>query len=244
MKDVVKADTLIGKPVLSKVSGNKLGEVADLYIDPIKGLLMGLTINNSKDRLGGLDFNDVYSFGEDAVMAEGDDRIVPLDENWVKTHPHAKKHLTGINVVTESGNLIGKVTDIYIRLASPPVVIYEVGETVLDRWLGRDFFIPASSGTAVSNNAERIVVSDEAAKTAAPTLKALFSGENAHLPNDNRAVSAAADNRNNFDKLPADNRIENPVNNSSQENFDARTKSPLSRPLEEEKILRQRNKSV
>lgn len=195
MKNIVTADALIGMTVLSKVSGNKLGEVADLFIDPMKGVLMGLTIKNSKGDLGGLDYNDVSSFGEDAVMANADDKIVPLEDNWVKTHSHAKKHLMGINVVTESGNLIGKVADIYVRLSAPPIVIYEIGETVLDRWLGRDFFIPASAGTALSNNAERIVISNEAANAAAPTLKALFTEQNSPLYVDNTSRDVIAEDR-------------------------------------------------
>lgn len=182
INDIVRAETLIGKTVLSKVSGNKLGEVDDLYIDPIEGLLKGVTIKNSKGRMGGLDYNDIYSFGKDAIMAIADEKIVPLEENWVKHHSHAKRHLMGINVVTESGNLIGKVADIHVRLSAPPVVIYEVGETVLDRWLGRDFFIPASAGTALSSNAERIVISNEAAQGAASSLRALFSAGSSAAP--------------------------------------------------------------
>lgn len=193
INDFVNADDLIGKPVLSKVSGNKLGEVADLYVDPIQGVLKGITIKNAKGRFGGLDYNDIYSFGKDAIMASADENIVPLEENWVKQHSHAKKHLVGINVVTESGNLIGKVVDIHVRLSAPPVVVYEIGETVLDRWLGRDFFIPASAGTALSDNAERIVISNESARGAAPSLKALIAAENQPLYVNNTPGNAPID---------------------------------------------------
>jgi uncharacterized protein YrrD len=195
INDIVTADALIGKTVLSKVSGNKLGEVEDIYIDPIQGLMKGLTIKNSKGKMGGLDYNDIYSFGKDAIMAVADEKIVPLEDNWIKQHSHAKKHLLGINIVTETGNLIGKVADIHVRLASPPVVIYEVGETVLDRWLGRDFFIPASAGTAFSSDAERIVISNEAANSAAPSLTALFSAGNTPHHVENVPGNAVADDR-------------------------------------------------
>lgn len=193
INDIVTADALIGKAVLSKVSGNKLGDVEDLFIDPVKGVLMGLTIKNSKGHLGGLDYNDVYSFGKDAIMAVADEKIVPLEDNWLTQHSHAKKHLVGINVVTESGNLIGKIASIHVRLTPPPIVIYEIGETIIDRWLGRDFFIPASAGVALSNNAERIVIADEAAETAAPTLTGIFSGGEEPLYGENERIEIIDD---------------------------------------------------
>lgn len=174
VENIVTADDLIGMPVLSRETGNKLGEVFDLYINPIEGVLKGVTIQAPNGKIGGIDYKDIFSFGEDAVMANADASVVPLEKGWVEDHSHAKKHLLGTNVITEGGKLLGQIGAIYVRLTPPPVVIYEVRESVLDKLLGRSLFIFASAGTALSKNAERIVVPDNAAAEAAPSLTELM----------------------------------------------------------------------
>lgn len=173
-ESIVAADTLIGMPVLSRSTGNKLGEVHDLYIDPIEGVLKGVTVEAPNGKLGGIDFKDIFNFGKDAVMAEGDESVVPINDEWLDKHPHAKKHLLGVKILTEGGNLLGSVGDIYVRLAAPPVVIYEVRDSVFDKLLGRNFYILASSGNAMSSNAERIVVPDNASALASKSLSELL----------------------------------------------------------------------
>jgi uncharacterized protein YrrD len=175
IEDIVSIDVLLGKTVLSRTTGNLLGQVYDLYIDPVDGLLMGLTIQMPDGKMGGLDYKKVYSFGQDAVMASDDDAIVGLENDWVATHSHAKRHLLGIKIVTESGNLLGQVANIFVSLAPPPVAIYEVRESVLDKLLGRNLFIPASTGNALSNSAERIVVSNNAATEGASSIAELVN---------------------------------------------------------------------
>lgn len=179
ISDIVTADTLIGMTVLSKATGNKLGAVQDLYIDPIEGLLKGVTIQTADGKFAGIDYKNIYSFGQDAVMAARDEDIVPVKEEWVESHSHAKKHLFGVKIVTESGNLLGHVANVYVRLSEPPFAIYEVRESIIDKLLGRGFFMFASAGRALSDNAERIVVPDAAAQNAAANLTELMNRMNA-----------------------------------------------------------------
>lgn len=189
VKDIVSVDSLIGKTVLSRSTGNKLGEVYDLYIDPIEGLLIGVTIKAVDGVMGGLEYKDIYSFGQDAVMADNDEAVTPLQDDWLEGHSHAKKHLIGVKIVTESGKLLGNVGDIYVQLKPPPYVIYEVRESVFDKLLGRSFFMYASAGSALSNNAERIVVPNATAANAASSLKDLSSRLTPAKNNDAAAAS-------------------------------------------------------
>ena len=173
--NIVSIDALIGKTVLSRATGNTLGQVYDLYIDPVEGLLMGLTVQMPGGKMGGLDYKKVYSFGQDAVMANDDDSIVALESGWVETHSHAKKHLMGIKIVTESGNLLGQVANIFVRLTPPPIAVYEVRDSILDKLLGRNFFMFAFAGRAFSDDAERIVVPDDITENAASSLRELMN---------------------------------------------------------------------
>lgn len=183
ISNVVTADNLIGMTVLSRSTGNRLGAVQDLYIDPIEGVLKGVTVQMPDGKFGGIDYKNIYSFGQDAVMANDDESIVAIKDDWVENHSHAKKHLVGTKIVTESGNLLGQVAAIHVRLSAPPIVVYEVRETILDKLLGRGFFVLASAGRALSDNAERIVVPEDTAKTAAPTLAELVNRTGAPVQN-------------------------------------------------------------
>lgn len=175
ISNVVTADTLVGMTVLSRTTGNKLGVVQDLYIDPVEGLLKGVTMQTPDGSLAGIDYKNIYSFGHDAVMANDDESIVAIKEDWLENHSHAKKHLFGVKIVTESGNLLGQVANIYVRLTQPPFAVYEVRDSILDKLLGRNFFMFASAGRAFSDDAERIVVPDDITENAASSLRELMN---------------------------------------------------------------------
>ncbi len=173
--DVIGIDKIIGMPVISRATGNKLGEVYDLYIDPVQGILMGVTIKAPNGKLGGIDFQNVYSFGKDAVMTNDESHITILTEEWVAQHPHAKKHLIGTNIVTDGGNQLGEIGNIFVRLASPPAVIYEMRGSMWDNLLGKGMFFYAANAGALSSNAERIIVPNAVVGSAASSLNELIS---------------------------------------------------------------------
>ncbi|HVE58764.1 MAG TPA: PRC-barrel domain-containing protein [Pyrinomonadaceae bacterium] len=175
LNDVIGIDKIVGMPVLSRASGNKLGEVYDLYIDPAQGILMGTTIKAPNGKLGGIDYTNIYSFGKDAVMVNDESRITVLNDEWVEQHPHAKKHLIGTNVMTEAGNHLGEIGNIYVRLTSPPMVIYELRGSMWDSLVGRNTFIYAASAGAISSNAERIIVPNAVVSNAASSLNELVN---------------------------------------------------------------------
>jgi uncharacterized protein YrrD len=175
MKDVIGIDKIIGMPVLSRSTGNNLGKVSDLYIDPAHGVLKGVTIVAPNGKFGGIDYHDVYSFGQDAVMVDNDNEIVVLNEEWVEQHPHAKRHLIGTNIVTDAGNHLGQISNLYVRLTSPPAIVYEVRGSMMDSLLGRNLFIYAANAGALSSNAERIIVPNAVMNNAAANLTELFS---------------------------------------------------------------------
>ena len=173
LNDVIEIDKIVGMPVLSRTTGNKLGEVYDLYVDPAQGVLRGVTIKAPNDRLGGIDYQNIYSFGKDAVMVNDDGAITVLTDEWVAQHPHAKKHLVGTNVMTEGGNHLGEIGNIFVRLTTPPAVIYELRGSLWDNLMGRNHFIYAAHAGALSSNAERMIVPNEVIGSAATSLSDL-----------------------------------------------------------------------
>lgn len=175
LNDVIGIEKIIGMPVLSRTTGNNLGKVYDLYIDPAQGILRGVTIKAPNDKLGGVDYQNVYSFGHDAVMVNDESQITVLSDEWVAQHPHAKKHLVGTNVLTEAGNHLGEIGDIYVRLTQPPMVIYELRGSMWDSLMGRNHFIYAAQAGALSSNAERMIVPNAVVSNAATSLNELLN---------------------------------------------------------------------
>ena len=170
---VVPIGALAGKPILSLATGNKLGRVADLRIDPVNGLLKGVVLEAGDGIAADLPYDQIYSFGRDAVMATSEDAIVPTAEEN-ETLRRRAKDLLGAKVVMESGQILGEIADVLVTLNPPPTVLYEIRRSMLDRLLGRTFFIPASVGYALSDDAARLVVPDLTADIASSDVSALI----------------------------------------------------------------------
>lgn len=172
--DLVPIKTLVGMPVLSRTSGNKLGSVRDLSIDPANGVLTGLVVA-ADDRVAALPYEAIYSFGHDAIMAETDDSLRAYNDSEAAGRPQAKEHLIGTKVLTESGRLLGNISNVFVTLKPPPFIVYEVRESVLDKLLGRQLYILPSAGYALSDDGERLVVPEETADTASSSITELIN---------------------------------------------------------------------
>lgn len=165
---------LIGRVVLARETANKLGQIYDLIVDPLKGVLGGLAVRMPDQTLSLIDAREIYSFGVDAVMINSDSAALPVQESPLKESPLAKTVLTGAKVLTESGKLLGQIAHVYIRLApEESLLFYEVRSSLLDKLLGHSLFFPASWGRALSRDGKRLVVVDDTSEKADHTLHAL-----------------------------------------------------------------------
>ena len=168
----VSIGALAGKPVLSLATGNKLGRVADVRIDPVNGLLLGFMLEPRDANAADLPYDRIFSVGRDAVMASEDAIVQAGGDNETLSRP--AKDLLGTKVVMESGQVLGEIADVLVTLSQPPAVIYEIRRSMLDRLLGRTFFIPASVGYALSDDAARLVVPDLTADIASSDVSSLI----------------------------------------------------------------------
>lgn len=170
-KDVVPIGNLTGMPVLSIATGNKLGHVSHVRIDPLNGRLSGLVLKEAENEA--LPYDRVHSFGRDAVMAMSDDSVVdPADLSGSPVR--RAEDLIGTKVVMENGEILGEIADVLVALNPPPVVVYEIRRSMLDRLLGRTFFIPASVGYALSDDSARLIVSDSTPDIASSDITGLL----------------------------------------------------------------------
>jgi uncharacterized protein YrrD len=171
--NISSIDILIGRTILSRATANKIGQVHDLIVDPVKGELAGLSVQMPDESLRLIEYKEVYSFGPDAVMINSDEAAIAVQDSPLKASPLAKHNLIGVKVITEGGKLLGQVAHVYIHLAETSLFVYEVRSSLLDKLLGHTLYFPASWGCALSEDATRLVVSNDAAEKADHSLEAL-----------------------------------------------------------------------
>jgi uncharacterized protein YrrD len=163
-QNIIDIGTLIGRAVLSVQTANKLGQVHDLVIDPLQGGLAGLSIKRPDESCALVEYAEIHGIGDDAVMIERDDSLLPAEQSPVKDLPLAKNEMIGVKVITERGQLIGTIADLYVHLLDKPVFVFEVRSSIFDKLLGHSFYFPASLVRALSEDRRSLVISDETDK--------------------------------------------------------------------------------
>jgi len=162
MKNIQHIDDLIGRPVLSVETANKLGQVHDLIVHPTNGEMVGLSVRISEQSHFLVNKEEIHSIGPDAVMVQSDQSLEPPDQSQLKAFPSAKHGLVGVKVITEDGKLLGEIANVYVHLEETrSLFIYEVRSSILDKLLGHALYFPASFGCALADDASRLVVSND-----------------------------------------------------------------------------------
>lgn len=158
MNNVEKIEQIIGRAIVSLETANKLGHVADLLVDPLSGHLAGFSVQKLDESFALVSMLDVHDIGPDAIIVERDGSLVPSDESPVKTLAKAKENLIGVKVITEHGQLLGNISNLFLCLDKRPAFIYEVRSSLFDKLLGRAFYFAASLGCAFSDDRTALVI--------------------------------------------------------------------------------------
>ena len=174
LRDVLSVGDLSGMSVLSLATGNMLGQVRDILVDPISGVLLGVVVLSSEGEETALPLDEIYSVGRDAIMARNELSLGPVEDSKILGDGRPANNLVGTKIITEGGNVLGQITDVFVTLSQPPHILYEARQSLLDKLLGRTFFIPASVGNALSDDCARLVVPDVTSEIATSDLESLL----------------------------------------------------------------------
>jgi sporulation protein YlmC with PRC-barrel domain len=148
---------LKGMPVIMSNTGNKIGEVSDALIRVTDGTVLGLIIRTPKGQEGTMAARDLI-IGEDAVMAAEGARFVEQEMSGsFDDGVPALREIVGKNVVTDSGRLLGRLSEVYIS-SEVPRAAYKVAESPLQQFLGRGFFVAGDLPIAYSRDGVRLIV--------------------------------------------------------------------------------------
>jgi len=189
---MIKAQSIIGKPVLSRADGEKLNSVKDIIIGKDHTHVIALLINE-----GGLfskpivvPINNVVSFGKDAVVITESQAAVRADHvPEVAQALEMDEKLGGKPVFSETGEQHGKLSDIYFddkTGALTGVDVTDLGPGSASKAVA---FLDISD--IISFGADAVVI-NAGAVSKLQTAVAPQQGDSAHAPAGEAAISAAA----------------------------------------------------
>ncbi|BAB04983.1 PRC-barrel domain-containing protein [Halalkalibacterium halodurans] len=125
--------SLEGLPVIDRQTGNELGSVMDGIIAPDR--MMGFLVNKNGwfHRHQWLPLDHIISLGTDGVMIEAKGLSKEISTNGGAAYPlmHGQHKLQGKPLITEEGERLGLVQDVYFLEKAGKIVAYEVTEGLL-----------------------------------------------------------------------------------------------------------------
>jgi uncharacterized protein YrrD len=156
-----KAKELHGLAVVDIGAGAKIGSVDGPIINPTDGRILGLMLKGSGKghEDGFVAARDIHAIGADAVTVSSANVVRPheaLDDS-VRAAWESRDHLVGNKVVTESGSLIGTVSDYYVDEDAVRVAGLTIGGGLLS---SED---AVAADRVISIGPDAIVVRDEQA---------------------------------------------------------------------------------
>lgn len=150
------ASDLKGRAVVKSDTGEKLGQVEDVIINPAEGRVLGIALRSAEGPAVSLAAQD-YIIGADAVMVRQGTLKPAAQAGDVHSVGVNSNNIVGATVVTEDGKLLGRVSEVHIS-ADHPIVIYRVVESTLQRFFGGGFFLMGDVPRAYSQEGARLIV--------------------------------------------------------------------------------------
>ena len=157
---LLRATELIGHPIVTLDGGDDIAEVKDVVYGTAEAALLGFTLNRrgfwGRRMKQVLAWNRVAALGGHAVMIATAADLDESDDVLVQEVKGARhRNVIGSEVITDSGQRLGEVTDVVILVADEPEVVgYEIGGSeVLTPRSGGHVFIPLPETLAVSGEA-------------------------------------------------------------------------------------------
>ncbi len=153
-----KGRELIGLPILHSISGQRLGEVQDLVLDPINNAVSGFLIDK------GTWFHPPRQVTVQSVLQVNGDEIkvencLPCEYN--RSQPLISS-LSGKKVATRGGKIIGSIQDVILDESCFKLTGYEISDGFISDLVGGRAIIDKTSIVTQSNH---IVVVDDGLAT-------------------------------------------------------------------------------
>lgn len=127
---LIKASKVIGVPVFTIREGKRIKEIQEVIYHPKQNKIAAFIVDNGGWFSGSqvILFEDIVVLGEDAVLVDTAQVLKKASDvqSDIETITKSEKYLTDTQIITEKGEELGKVTDIYFDTKTGVVEEFEV----------------------------------------------------------------------------------------------------------------------
>lgn len=165
------AASLRGADVISAETAERLGIVADAIADPARGVLIGLVLRARSGEARNL-ATERLLIGPDAVLAGGEPEAggegdgEGAGNGRMEDGVYVCGELIGASVVTEEGELLGRISEVYL-VRDEARLLYRVVDSPWSRLFRGGFFICGDAARAWSRLGLRLIVPAETTRSLA-----------------------------------------------------------------------------
>lgn len=165
---IVIYSKLVGLPVFEIKTQKKLGQVKELVFNKSNFAINGILIRASSflSKENAISASDIVEVSSQAILVNDEDALMNLNDSIrLKNAVKEGQYGIGQQVVTKSGNKIGRVIDLYISTDAMTVIKFLVKGLLSERII--------FAHTIVEIKKRKIVIKDdfEAIKSASPATE-------------------------------------------------------------------------
>jgi len=153
----MKLQDMIGLAVFEVEEGQEIGTIVDCIVDSnlnITGIeLESKSFFNSHVKI--VAWKDIIAYGEDAVMIASKESIDKTDsDNIPHTFLQGKNKLKDLQVVTTTGIIIGRISDVYFdQKMGNTIVALEISDGMVTDLIEGRKWLPCSEDMSIGENA-------------------------------------------------------------------------------------------
>ncbi len=155
-----RVSELVGKPVVSADTGERIGKVSDVLLDAQSRRMLGVVV--SAGLFAGeqvLPYEDVQTIGKDALVARSAGGVVgPKGWRAQGLDTLRTSALTGRRVLSTSGRSLGELHDLQVDEQAGTVEAFEVAVAAMGGLVRRRALLPRVDGVTVG--ADAVLVPD------------------------------------------------------------------------------------
>ncbi len=131
---------IVGLPLLETETGTQFGQIKDIVLNIEDAKVYGIVLDEGKNALTekGIAFNDLLGLGHDAIMVRNHSVIQHCACIFEITSIYYIKDLFEKEVVTEDGQQLGRLVDVFFDTSTGEMKWYQLSDSlVTDLLYGR-----------------------------------------------------------------------------------------------------------
>lgn len=152
----MKLQDMIGLAVYEVEEGNEIGKIADIVLDS-NWHVTGIELESKaffSSHVKVVAWDDIAAYGEDAVMIRSKESIMKTDTDHIPyTFLLGKNKLKDLQVLTTSGTILGRVSDVYFdQKLGNTIVALEISDGLVTDLIEGRKWLPCSEGMSIGEN--------------------------------------------------------------------------------------------